>query len=246
MNKHFIILLSLIILFIIPKVSYSAMTMKDEQQPNCSFCKKQLNKNQRNTLHSVYAHLCPACRKMFAPNEILKGNTRLHLAVANGSLDAVKALLAGSANPNARNNQGNTPLHLANGNIAIIKELLAGGANPTIKNNLGEKPLGITAVNGANDINTKHCPKNRNGNTPLHVAAENGDLELVKQLVTKGADINAKNNNGFLPMQLAIQKDQTAVVEVLLAAQFTYISTLSAPDRKDILTLAARLQPLAK
>lgn len=34
----------------------------------------------------------------------------------------------------------------------------------------------------------------RTGNTPLHVAAQNGSLELVEKLIAKGADVNARTN----------------------------------------------------
>ena len=40
----------------------------------------------------------------------------------------------------------------------------------------------------------------RNGDTPLHVAALNGHSELYDLLVTKGADVNAKNKQGKTPV----------------------------------------------
>ena len=43
------------------------------------------------------------------------------------------------------------------------------------------------------DINVK---SNKYGNTPLHLASQNGHLEVVKYLKSVGADIHAKNNNG--------------------------------------------------
>ena len=36
--------------------------------------------------------------------------------------------------------------------------------------------------------------KDRQGNTPLHIAAELGDVDNVKMLLAKGADPNAKTN----------------------------------------------------
>ncbi len=36
---------------------------------------------------------------------------------------------------------------------------------------------------------------------PLHDAIKAGDLEKVKDLVSKGADVNAKNADGLRPLQ---------------------------------------------
>ena len=38
------------------------------------------------------------------------------------------------------------------------------------------------------------------GDTALHHAARNGDLEIVKQLVSYGADVNAMSNHGHFPL----------------------------------------------
>ena len=36
--------------------------------------------------------------------------------------------------------------------------------------------------------------------TPLHTAAQNGDLDKVQALLAAGADVNAPNNDGFRPL----------------------------------------------
>ena len=41
------------------------------------------------------------------------------------------------------------------------------------------------------------------GDTALHHAARNGDLEIVKQLVTGGADVNATTDNNHFPLYCA-------------------------------------------
>ena len=41
-------------------------------------------------------------------------------------------------------------------------------------------------------------PKNKNGETSLHLAATKGDLETTKSLVKQGADVNCKDNAGNL------------------------------------------------
>lgn len=46
---------------------------------------------------------------------------------------------------------------------------------------------------------------NVNGNTPLHLAAQNNDATIVKFLIEHGAQINAKNTSGRTPLQEAEQ-----------------------------------------
>jgi len=36
--------------------------------------------------------------------------------------------------------------------------------------------------------------KTNKGFTPLHIASQNGNLECVKELLTQGAEIDAKSN----------------------------------------------------
>ena len=41
-----------------------------------------------------------------------------------------------------------------------------------------------------------------NGETPLHRAVKYGQSEVVKSLISKGADVNVKNTNGDTPVQI--------------------------------------------
>ncbi|MGC9105409.1 MAG: ankyrin repeat domain-containing protein [Thermoprotei archaeon] len=46
--------------------------------------------------------------------------------------------------------------------------------------------------------------RDKDGNTPLHLAAWYGYLDIVKFLVEHGADVNARNAEGNTPLHLAI------------------------------------------
>ena len=60
----------------------------------------------------------------------------------------IKALLKAGANPNIKDNDGNTPLHVAavSGQTEAITALLKAGANPHIKNNAGHRPIDIARL----------------------------------------------------------------------------------------------------
>ena len=55
------------------------------------------------------------------------------------------------------------------------------------------------------------------GETPLHKAAEQGDIEAVKKLIADGADINSQNGrDGETPLHRAITRGQTEMAKLLI------------------------------
>jgi len=56
------------------------------------------------------------------------------------------------------------------------------------------------------------------GQTALHVAALNNQMDVAKLLIENKADVNAKANNGSTPLHLAAGKGNTDVVVLLLAS----------------------------
>lgn len=51
--------------------------------------------------------------------------------------------------------------------------------------------------------------------TPLHRAADEGNRPLVEELLAKGAEVNAKDNDGWTPLQFAAQQGHHEVVLLL-------------------------------
>jgi ankyrin repeat protein len=112
-----------------------------------------------------------------------KGNTPLHQAVYQGGISTVKNLLtADKSSINFKNNKGLTPLLVAvsNLNFDISNLLLKYGADPNVS-----------------------IPSD--GNSPLHVAAENGLPWLGEILLDHSAKIDAPNKDGATPLILAVQ-----------------------------------------
>ncbi len=60
------------------------------------------------------------------------------------------------------------------------------------------------------DVNT-----NVHGCTPLHCAARYGHKEVAELLITKGADINAKDDGGKTALSYAVEGGYTEIAEIL-------------------------------
>ncbi|HME58834.1 MAG TPA: ankyrin repeat domain-containing protein, partial [Terracidiphilus sp.] len=59
--------------------------------------------------------------------------------------------------------------------------------------------------------------KTNKGDTALILAAGNGDLEIVKLLLEKGANIEAKDSDGYTALERAESKDMTEAAALLRA-----------------------------
>lgn len=107
--------------------------------------------------------------------------------------------------------------------LSLIDQTLEAGANPdTIEND--RSPVLFSAINlnlpfvvglllikyGANINITRY------GLTPLQNAIMVGSLPMVKQLISVGADVQARGQKGLSPLVLAIHKDDVDIVEYLI------------------------------
>lgn len=75
-------------------------------------------------------------------------------AIINGETEKVKKLLSNHANPNMKDDLGNTPLIVSvqYGDLEITKLLLEAGADPTIQDDLGITPLAMAVENDSKEI----------------------------------------------------------------------------------------------
>ena len=55
-----------------------------------------------------------------------------------------------------------------------------------------------------------------NTNTPLHLAVQNGNIEIIKTLLASGSNLDARNADGLTPLDLAITSNNTEIVQLLL------------------------------
>ena len=96
---------------------------------------------------------------------------------SDGAIAAAQVLLEAGANPNARDQWGQTPLHRAaahlTASLLLIEPLLAAGA----------------------DLDAR----DKKGRTPLHLAAANEYTSAVDALIDAGADLDARDKYGETP-----------------------------------------------
>ena len=63
--------------------------------------------------------------------------------------------------------------------------------------------------------------RREDGFTPLHVASENGSLEVARLLIDHGADIGAKDNEGRTPFQVASGSDMAELLSKIIPNEET-------------------------
>ena len=158
-----------------------------------------------------------------------EGWTCLHFSATNRNLELCKILLGRSTvDVNARNSDGDTPLHLLfrfpNASPELVKLLLDHGANVNEQNQESQGPLfaaslvgNVTATRMLLDYNADiNDDENVFGRTALHAAVEASNLELVKLLIGKGADVYRQDKKGRDCFAIAADENQVDIIDFLL------------------------------
>lgn len=69
---------------------------------------------------------------------------------------------------------------------------------------------------GFNDERIAPDTRVRTGDTPLHIAAINGNPRAIVLLLEEGADLNARGEGGITPLHYAVQMEQIEAIQILL------------------------------
>uniref|UniRef100_A0A3P8R2B4 Poly [ADP-ribose] polymerase n=1 Tax=Astatotilapia calliptera TaxID=8154 RepID=A0A3P8R2B4_ASTCA len=126
--------------------------------------------------------------------------TPLHEAAAKGKYEICKLLLKHGADPTKKNRDGNTPLDLVKDGDTDIQDLLRGDAallDAAKKGCLAR----VQKLCSPDNINCRDT-QGRNS-TPLHLAAGYNNLEVAEYLLEHGADVNAQDKGGLIPLHNA-------------------------------------------
>ncbi|WP_425385027.1 ankyrin repeat domain-containing protein [Wolbachia endosymbiont (group B) of Schoenobius gigantella] len=133
------------------------------------------------------------------------GRVPLHCAASNGKLDIVKYFIdEEKVDVNVKDNNDDTPLHLATGYLDVVKYLISKGANINAKCKAGKTPLDIAAYQKLSDVVEYLKQTQLDLDKKLLIAAKGGDLNKAIDLISKGANVNVKDNNDDTPLHLAV------------------------------------------
>jgi ankyrin repeat protein len=176
-------------------------------------------------------------------NASSQGITPLLCAARYCHPDVIEFLLKSKANPKVRNSDGLTPIMTLLNNfnrsdaavmkmkttasdkdaLTAIKMLLAAGVDPNIGATYFGTPLVLASsksdcteivrilLDGGAQVN-----ESETGFTPLHAAAFAGNLETVKLLVSRGANVNARNSAKQTPLALAKKRTSEEIQKYLI------------------------------
>ncbi|KAL7045286.1 hypothetical protein ACKWTF_002184 [Chironomus riparius] len=154
------------------------------------------------------------------------GWTPLLIACHKGHMDFVTTLLANHARVDVFDTEGRSALHLAaeRGYLQVCDALLNNKAFINSKSRVGRTALHLAAMNGFSHL-VKFLIRDHNAvidiltlrkQTPLHLAAGNGQLEVCKLLLELGASIDATDDLGQKPIHVAAQNNFSEVAKLFL------------------------------
>ena len=164
-------------------------------------------------------------------------NTALHLAAFRGKLEITRMLLDHGANTNAKNENGDTPLHRVSLSryypeevgVSITRLLLGRGVDVHAIDKYENTALhcaafrarpGITTVLLDHGANTN--AKNKDGETPLHRVSQDKDsskhdgVSVTRLLLERGVDVHAMDKSGNTALHCAAFRAWSWVATVLL------------------------------
>ena len=168
----------------------------------------------------------------------IEGRTLLHMVAYKGHFTVARMLLEHDgpikAQLNERDNKGRTALHIASyyHHSSIVALLPKFGADVDAQDNDNMTPLllafQLPETIMRNDPKISESPqlllehgasaqgRNKNGQTPLHLAVKHGLTRVVELLLKLGADVDAQDNDDMTPLLFASQTDDSGTIAQLL------------------------------
>lgn len=166
-----------------------------------------------------------------------RGETPFHIICLRSSSKLVKCFLDKGADLNTPDKGGMTPLDLAiQGRVfkeKLVQLLIHSGAD-VHKVTTPTASIFLAVHFGYFELLAPHSElgildqPNKEGLTPLCIAAEKGHFPVVNSLLSLGADKDLTSSNGLTPLLSATQNGHIAIVDLLLS--FGADTTIAAPN----------------
>ncbi|VWX63358.1 conserved exported hypothetical protein [Burkholderiales bacterium 8X] len=144
-------------------------------------------------------------------------------AIKSDNDDSLIKLFNRGFDPNTKDSQGQPGLLLAikEPSPKVTKVFLDfSKTNVEARNPKDESPLMMAALKGQQDVVARLVARdadvNKPGWTPLHYAATNGHVAIIKLLLDKYAFIDAQSPNGTTPLMMAAMYGSTDAVKLLI------------------------------
>ena len=137
-------------------------------------------------------------------------DTPLHEACWDGRLEVSRFLLDRGSDMNFRNKSGLIPLHSASryGHLDVVQLLLDRGCDVNVRTTRDASHHGPVGDRGADP--------EAYGQTPMHLAAASGHLDIAKLLVERGANIELQNDNQETPLDHAAENGFLDITRFLI------------------------------
>jgi len=177
------------------------------------------------------------------------GVSPLYVSAHEGHEDCVDALVAAKANVNACTQRRTSVLQIAaqKNHKSICEKLLANDANPNVKNTAGSSPLMVAVFHCNADIVRLLLTHGArvddqsalDGSTVTMLAAGSLDVDIVCQLILRGASLNTRNAASLTVDDVLRTKHGISVLDIAYHCLGTHaeLDKLSAADGKDAINI---------
>lgn len=154
-------------------------------------------------------------------------NTPFYHHCSKGNTDIVKFLLeVYDVNIDQLNGYHSTGLHIVcmAGHVDLFEYLVSRGAKIAQKDSGWCTPLAYAVECGNIDIVSRLLPlmtkeeiniTDTSGNNVAHIAARNGNLNILRHLTIEGCDLNFRNRDDKTPIMISRENNHDHIVEYL-------------------------------
>ena len=164
-------------------------------------------------------YLCCSQSSYYWPTYLIRNTSESGSTKMKHVKEIIKCLLSYDALVLAKNEDGNTPLHLACD--------MKGSCAHTSEQCQCTRIIQILFSCGAQVPSECMSVQNRDGNTPLHIACLQQKVCVVKALCESGCNFTIQNCSGDTPFHIACATGYFPVIDYIITTQYSCMAALS-------------------